>query len=153
MTNLASDTAKTTKNLARQAAKQIAREPFEILKTASRQVSGMEAGEPAVQEEPQTSDVQKPKPEEVALGQKIKEKDIRLIQALETEIKEIREKKAREEEQEKQIQEGEEAQKEEQPKALVEPAAKKGRKLFGFGQKGQAEKLQTRVEKPIPPSG
>lgn len=151
-TGVIADTTKTTKNLAKQAAKQIAREPFEVLKTAGRQVTGMEAGKSAAQEAPQTADVQKPKPEEVALGQKIKEKDTRLIQALEAEIKEIRERKAREEEQEKILQ-AQETKKEEEPKTLVEPAAKKGRKLFGFGQKGQAEKLQTRVEKPVPPSG
>lgn len=149
---IVSDTTKTAKNLAKQAAKQIAREPFEVLKTAGRQVTGMEAGKPAVQEVPQTADVQKPKPEEKALSQKIKEKDISLIQALEAEIKEIREQKKRKEE-EKKLQEAQEAQAKEEPKSLVEPAAKKGRKLFGFGQKGQAEKLQVRVEKPMPPSG
>ena len=31
-------------------------------------------------------------------------------------------------------------------------SAKKGRKMRG-GQKGEAEKQQTRVEKPVPPSG
>ena len=152
MTKIMSDVGKTTKQLAQDAARKIAKEPFEVLKTAGRQVSGMEAGEPASQETSQTSEPQGPKPEERALSQKIKEKDTRLIQALETEIKEIREKKERQEEEER-IQVAQDAQKEEQPKTLVEPATKKGRKLFGFGQKGQAEKLQTRVEKPIPPSG
>ncbi len=153
MTSVGSDAAKSAKALAQQAAKQVAAEPFEILKTAKSQV----AGEEVLETTPQgTSQTTKPQPtrgsDEKTLKEKVKEKDMRLIQALEAEIKEIRELKRKKEEEGK-IQEAQKAQAEEEPKPLVEPTTKKSRRLFGFGQKTQAERLKTRVEKPLPPSG
>jgi hypothetical protein len=40
-----------------------------------------------------------------------------------------------------------------QPLDLSEPASKKGRQLFNFGKKQSMKNEQTRVEKPVPPSG
>jgi hypothetical protein len=37
--------------------------------------------------------------------------------------------------------------------ALIEPATHKGRQLFNFGKKQAMKNEQTRVEKPVPPSG
>jgi len=58
-TGLAQDTTKSAKNLAQQIARQMAREPLEVLKTASSQVTGEEkrsSGE--FQSQPQTQEEQ-----------------------------------------------------------------------------------------------
>lgn len=143
---LKSDTAKSTKNLAKQAAKQIAQEPFEILKQAGKQVVGGETLKyPTPQEVPQTQSPGGVTPE---LREKIKEKDTRLIEALEKEIEDIKVQKKMEE------QKGvEKAPPQEAPKPLVEPLTRRSRKLFSFGPKAQAERQKTRVEKPLPPTG
>ncbi len=132
-----SDTAKSAKSLAQQAARQVAREPFEILKQAGRQVVGGEV--------PQTQSSEPVNPE---LREKIKEKDTRLIEALEKEIEDIKAQKKLAEQ--KRV---EKAPPQETPKPLVEPSTKRSRRLFSFGPKTQAERQKTRVEKPLPPSG
>ncbi len=132
-----SDTAKSAKSLAQQAARQIAQEPFEILKQAEKQVVGGEA--------PQT---QRSEPVNPELREKIKEKDTRLIEALEKEIEDIKAQKKMEEQKR-----AEKAPSPEAPEPLVEPSTKRSRKLFSFGPKTQAERQKTRVEKILPPTG
>lgn len=141
-----SDTTKSVKGLTKQVARQVAQEPFEILKQAGKQVVGGETLKyQAPQEVPQTQGPGVAIPE---LKEKIKEKDTRLIEALEKEIEDIKAQKKLEEQ--KRL---EEAQAPEAKKPLVEPSTKRSRKLFSFGAKTQAERQKTRVEKPLPPSG
>jgi len=135
------------KKVVKQVAKQIVQEPLEILKQAGKQVAeGETLKYPIPQEVPQT---QSPgggvTPE---LREKIKEKDTRLIEALEKEIEDIKAQKKMEEQ--KRV---EKASPQEAPKALLEPSTKRSRKLFSFGSKAQAERQKTRVEKPLPPTG
>lgn len=125
------------KKVAQQVVKQIAQEPFEILKQAGKQVVGGEA--------PQTQSSEPVNPE---LREKIKEKDTRLIEALEKEIEDIKAQKKLAEQKRLGVVPPPEA-----PKPLVEPSTKRSRKLFSFGPKAQAERQRTRVEKPLPPTG
>ena len=134
---------KSARDLAKQAAKQIAREPLEILKQAGRQVGGEALRPQTPQEGPQAQGAEPVKPE---LKEKIKAQDRRLIQALEKEIEDIKAQKEMAGQQEPQP-------KAEPQKPLVEPSTKPSRKLFSFGPKAQAERQKTRVEKPIPTSG
>jgi hypothetical protein len=129
-----SDTTKTTKKMAQQAAKQIAAEPFEILKTAGKQVAGAEkpaeksvetGGQPFQPEPTSGVDRQVQKQKSEAQGK-------RIITALENEIEAIRREKENEkvkaamaEEQQKQA-----AIQEKPP--LIEPATKQSRNIFAF---------------------
>ena len=58
-TGLAQDTTKSAKNLAQQIAKQMAREPLEILKTSREQITGEKLTPKEEQHKPQTEDQQK----------------------------------------------------------------------------------------------
>lgn len=138
-----SDAGKSARDLAKQAAKQIAREPLEILKQAGRQVGGEVLRTPTSQERAQTQSTGPANPE---LREKIKVQDRRLIEALEKEIEDIKVQK-------KMAEQPEPQPKMESQKPLVEPSTKPSRKLFSFGPKAQAERQKTRVEKPIPTSG
>ena len=138
------NTAQPAKNLAQTIAKQIAQEPWEILKQAEGQIMQVEQ----VQQQ------------EVAAQQEVNDnserdriRSQRLMQALQSELDEIKKKK----EQEKVLKaQQEQAIKEEEKKVtppLVEPAVKKGRRLFSFGKKTQMQRQQTQTERPLPPSG
>lgn len=131
------NTAQPAKNLAQTIAKQIAQEPWEILKQAEGQITGV--GEVQQQEVP----VQQ---EASDNSERDKIRSQGLMQALQAELDEIKKKK----EQEKP------PAKEEEKKVippLVEPATKKGRRLFDFGKKTQMQRQQTQTEKPLPLSG
>ena len=164
------------KQAIKKTAQQMAQEPLELLKTAARQVSGEE--ERSQQQEQPKSENEAP-PEEQKYKQQVAEQDGRHLQALESELKDIRRQKLFNELM-KRIQNGEDVPLEEfselsyeqkdvlkaqieavkkqkliqssQSDDLPEPASKKGRKMGG-GQKGAAKKEETRVEKPVPPSG
>lgn len=175
---LAQDTAKSAKAMAQQIAKQMAREPLEILKTAGEQTFGPEAprtpeNQPTGQE--YTSQEQ--------LGQKEELdslKSSRRVEALNRELEDIR-KQDLVHDLQKRISDGEDISLEEYPEltieqkqvlkaqkeavrsqnsklnaqdanVLIEPSAKPSRR-FGPTRKQEAEKQQTRVEKPVPPSG
>jgi hypothetical protein len=165
------DTKKTTRQMAQQIAKQIAQEPLEILKQAGEQVANTEAPK----EPPEEKKEQTP-PE---LKKKIAVQDQRHLQAYEKEIEDIRREKIFADLQ-RRIAEGEEItltdfpelsreqievlqaqqmavsvrkEEAEKQKPLVEPSTKQSRDLFGRGQKAQAEKQKTHVERPLPPSG
>jgi|SRR3989344_1989231 len=167
------NTAQTTKNLAKTIAKQIAQEPLEILKTAREQIASDKLA-------PQQNEVQKqdiPNNYDAEMSQD-KLKSQRIIEAFDRELKDMAKEKLFKELQ-RRIAEGDEvyideyselsmeqkqvlkAQKEavEVQKQNAESQNKKT-SFFGsskpsrrFGQKQQAQKEQTRVEKPVPPSG
>lgn len=138
------DTAKSAKNLAQQVAKQVAAEPWEILKQAEGQITGVG------QEQKQETLVQ----QEVSdNSERDKVRSQRLMQALQVELDEIKKKKEQEKvlkaQQEQMAKE--EEKKVEQP--LIEPSVRKGRRLFDFGKKTQMQRQQTQTERPLPPSG
>lgn len=173
---------KTAKNLAQKIARQMAREPLEVLKTAGSQVTGVEA--PMLREnEPQS---QQTSGEQGKLIQHQKElqdkmKSTRRMEALARELSDIYKHDIFEDlqakiakgievslddyseltmEQKQVLRAQMEAVKFQKQQAAYQesrggfkmPGSKKGRR-FGSTQKQEAEKQQTRVEKPVPPSG
>ena len=170
------NTTAQVKQAIKKSAQQMAQEPLELLKNASRQIAGEE-------ERPQQQETPKPEnevpPEEQKYKQQVAEQDGRHLQALESELKDIRRQKLFNELM-KRIQNGEDVPLEEfselsfeqkdvlkaqmeafkkqqavqvnQSSGIPMPESKKGRKMGG-GQKGAAKKEETRVEKPVPPSG
>lgn len=178
---LAQSTTKSAKTLAQQIAKQIAREPLEVFKTASGQVIGSEVTGPREsQPSPQTPEEQtKLVHHQQELQDKMK--STRRMEALERELGDIHKQDTFKDLQAK-ISEGEIPPLEDYPELSMEqkqvlkaqmeavkfqkqqaeyarfqegfklPGSKKGRK-FGSSQKREAEKQQTHVEKPVPPSG
>ena len=171
--NAINDTKKTTQQIAQQIAKQMAQEPLEILKQAGKQVTGTESLPP--------KENQPPKKEEVTpqLKEKIEIQGERQIQALQKELQDMKGQEIFADLQ-RRIAEGEEvsltdisgltreqievlqaqqvaerARKEEaaKQKPLKEPVSKPSRNFVPRGQKAQAEKQKTHVERPLPPSG
>lgn len=169
---------KPAKSLAQQIAKQIATEPLEILKTAREQTIGTET--PTDHQNPPVKSEQN-KPVEDQQKQLDRLKSGRRMEALNRELTDIRKQDIFKDLQAR-ITNGEEipledyselspeqkqvlkAQMEavkiqmenaklENGKSFVEPASKKGRQLFNFGKKQAVKQEQTRVEKPVPPSG
>jgi methyl coenzyme M reductase subunit C-like uncharacterized protein (methanogenesis marker protein 7) len=139
------------KKLAKQAAKQIAQEPLEVLKTVKKQVVQTEKTQRTEATVPVASEKigeKGPYDEE-----KIKTQNKRLLEALEAEIEDIRKQKEQEEE-EKLRQEELEAKVEEEKKEkpLVEVVAKPSRKFMG-GMKRKLSKLKRKAEIRMPPSG
>ena len=178
-TGLAQDTTKSAKSLAQQIAKQMAREPLEILKSAGGQVNGESF--PSNENPPQrqeTSDQKKLEGHQNELQDKMK--STRRMEALNRELSDIQKQDLFSDLQRK-ISEGTEVPLEDYPElsmeqrqvlkaqmeakkiqdsriknqesGLVEPAVKKGRQLFNFGKKTAVRREQTHVEKPVPPSG
>lgn len=178
---IGTSTTKSASDMARSIAKQIAQEPIEILKDARSQVVGTETGNsqgpPKVQ--PQENNQAK-----VSSGQaELQDKAFagRRMQALQSEIEDIRKQDTFKELQAK-ISQGIDVPLEDFPELSMEqkqvlkaqaeavkfqkqqaeyqasfndvPAINsKPSRRFGAGQKHEAEKAQTRVEKPVPPSG
>lgn len=171
--------AKTTQDVARSIAKQVAQEPLEILKDAGVQVTGIEAASSQSSQTPsevapKSEDVKQQELKDVAFSQ-------RRMQALQNEVDEIRKQGVFKDLQAK-IANGEDVALEDYPelsmeqrqvlKAQIEAVKiqkqqaeyqasvqevptihSKPSRRFGAGQKHEAEKAQTRVEKPVPPSG
>jgi len=180
MTNLAQDTTNSAKSLAQQVARQMAREPLEILKDVREQTTGQEfSGQPDNQR-PNTPDNQT-KAVEHQNELQDKMKSSRRMEALNRELEDMH-KQDKFSDLQKRISEGEhisleeypelsmeqkqvlnaqmeavknriEMQKSQSQNTLAEPASKKGRQLFNFGKKQSMKNEQTRVEKPVPPSG
>ena len=176
------DAAQTTKNLAQKIAKQMANEPFEILKEAKTQVGGGEELN-INSEDSQTGGEENPQKNEEntkALAERDKIRSQRLIEALQHElrdttksdlIKNLQSKIAsgetvylenypqlspEEKEMLKKQIEAVNLQKQQatsKEQGLVEPVPHKGRKLFNFGKKTQMQRQQTQTERPLPPSG
>ena len=152
--------------------KQIIQEPWEILGEAGRQVVGV-GPQPETKEQPQVAD-------QTRLQQQDKLASARIIEALDTEIKEIERQRVFNDLQRK-IQEGQEvslidftqlsyeqkdvlnaqietikAQKNQMQvvNTTQEPVSKPSRRFaFKKGAKAQALKEQTKTERPLPPSG
>lgn len=170
------NTTAQVKQAIKKSAQQMAQEPLELLKSAARQVSG-EQEKPQQQETPKSEN--ETPPEEQKYKQQVAEQDGRHLEALESELKDIRRQKIFKDLMQR-IQNGEDVPLEEFAelsfeqkdvlKAQIEavrktnsqqstansqidmPQAKRGRKMGG-GQKGAAKREETRVEKPVPPSG
>jgi hypothetical protein len=151
---LINDPAKSAKNLAQTIAKQIAQEPWEILKQGGQQITGTE------QTQRQESSGQQNEAgggffeeNQKLASDRDRVRSQRLMQAYQAEIDEIKKKK----EQEKTLKIQQEQMVQEQQKnvapPLVEPASRKGRQLFNFGKKTQMQRQQTQTERPLPPSG
>ncbi|HKB88574.1 MAG TPA: hypothetical protein VKC53_02895 [Patescibacteria group bacterium] len=176
MTNLAQDTAKSAKNLAQQVAKQLAQEPLEILKNVREQATGEVLSGQDTPQPNQNNDQRKQIEQQGQLNDELKSG--RRMEALNRELDDIRKQKQFSELQ-KRISEGEVISLEEYPELSMEQkqvlnaqmeavknqiamqnARVDSSPLFGsskpsrrFGQKQAAQKEQTRVEKPVPPSG
>ena len=176
------NTTAQVKQAIKKSAQQMAQEPLELLKSAARQVTGVENlpnSNPKPQQEKPKEESDGVSQEEKNYKKQVAEQDGRHLQALESELKDIRRQKLFNELM-KRIQSGEDIPLEEfsdlsfeqkdvlkaqmeavkkqrdmqanQSSGIPMPEAKRGRKMGG-GQKGAAKKEQTRVEKPVPPSG
>lgn len=143
----------STKRIVKQAVKQVAREPFEILKTAGKQISGAESTPGPMREVLQER--VEPKEEKSPLDEeKIKVKSKSLLKALEKEIEEIRKQKELEEEKELKEEKIQEQIHEEKEKEKPLPAVSTKRARGALkGMKGKLKKLRTKAEIRTPPSG
>lgn len=179
MNNTAKQAGQSAKNLAQQIAKQMAQEPLEILKAAKDQVAASET----TPSNPQSSQGNESQQKSVENQQKLQDnmRSTRRMEALNQELKDIRKQDLFKDLQNK-ISQGVDvpiadyteltmeqkqvlmAQKEayQNQKSKMEnqntsadiPAIRsKPSRRFGAGQKQEAERQQTRVEKPVPPSG
>lgn len=176
------NTTAQVKQAIKKSAQQIRQEPLELLRAAAKQVTGSEnipfGEQPKPQEKPKEENSEIPKDEQNYKKQ-VAEQDGRHLQALESELKDIRRQKLFNELM-KRIQSGEDVPLEEftelsyeqkdvlkaqmeafkkqqamqanQTSGVPMPTSKRGRQMSG-GQKGAAKKEETRVEKPVPPSG
>lgn len=176
-----SSAKKQAQDLSKKVARQMAQEPLEVLKSARGQLSGeqMDYYRERFKKEAADLPAQVGGKKEEGLAQKEKAQSSRTLQALERELEDIRRDRLIKELQRK-IAEGEEVSLESYPEltpeqrqvlkaqmeavkqrqeisgkgqGLVEPKSKRARGSWMFGGKSQAEKQQTRVEKPLPPSG
>lgn len=177
---IGSSTTKTAQDIAKTIAKQAAQEPLEILKDAGAQITGAETGKP---QENQSLSNENRQNQADTRQQQMKDQAFsqRRMQALQNEVDDIRKQETFKNLQEK-ITNGEtvaledfpelsmeqrqvlkaqmEAVKFRQQQAAYQSSVQevptvhsKPSRRFGAGQKHEAEKAQTRVEKPVPPSG
>lgn len=179
MNYTAKQAGQSAKSLAQQIAKQIAQEPLEVLKSARDQVTTPET----VPQQPPTGQSNENQQKNLESQQKLQDniRSTRRMEALNQEIKDIHKQDLFKDLQGK-ISEGVEvpiadyselsmdqkqvlmAQMEvyknqklnikyQNAQAGVPKAHSKPSRRFGAGQKAEAERQQTRVEKPVPPSG
>lgn len=176
------NTTAQVKQAIKKSAQQLRQEPLELLKSATKQITGAETtpwDEKPTEAAPMAQDSNEVPADEQKYKKQVAEQDGRRLQALESEILDISRQKlfsglmsriqAGEEipleeftelsyEQRDVLKAQEEAVKKQkamqanQSQGLPDPGSKKGRKMGG-GQKGAAKKEETRVEKPVPPSG
>ncbi len=160
------------KVIAQKIAKQLVQEPLEILKTAKEQVVENQSEESGIREEPKAPDFQSEIQDKM--------KSSRRMEAFQRELGDIKREKLFKELQ-RRISQGEEISLQDYPELsleqkqvlkaqteavknrdsrfqipdsnLVEPVAKKGRRLFNFGKKQEVKRQQQRVENIVPPSG
>jgi hypothetical protein len=179
MNSTAKQTGQSARDLAQKIAKQMAREPLEVLKNAENQVTGQEELEP--RENPNQNSDNQAKIAEHQRQLQDKMKSGRRMEALEAELKDIRKQDLFKDLQNK-IAQGLEVPLEDYPELSMEqkqvlkaqmeavkfqkqqaayaqsqegfksPVSKKGRR-FGETRKEEAQREQTHVEKPVPPSG
>ncbi len=179
--NTAKQAGQSARDIAQKVAKQMAREPLEVLKKAESQVTGIETQKfqegvsqnqdsetqaKVIQHQNELQDKIKSGRRMEALNQEIKDihkqdlfKDLqnKIAQGIEVPIADHTELSM---EQKQVLMAQQEAYKNQKSRmedqnALAEVPAihSKPSRRFGAGQKQEAEKQQTRVEKPVPPSG
>ncbi len=178
MNGTAKQVGQSARDLAQKIARQVVGEPLEVLKTAGEQMIGPEATHP--QENPAPTNQQKsPDGEHEKILDQMK--STRRMEALDAELRDMRKQDLFSDLQSR-IAEGEEipltdyseltmeqkqvlkaqmeAVKNQKQQAQfnqstieVPSVSSKPSRRFGTGQKHEAEKQQTRVEKPVPPSG
>jgi hypothetical protein len=145
MNNITNSAKQQAVNLAKQIAKDISNEPGEILKDTSEQLTGIEQkpSAPTQMEQEQTLEVDK---------QQMEAQGKRQLMALENEIKDIQVQKEREKVQleNQEIQQKQYEAQVDNQNTVIQPSSKQGRK-FGMGHK--VKQQQTRIEKPLPPTG
>ena len=148
-----SKVGKSTQDLAKKAAKQIAQEPFEVLKQAGRQVANTKETEMSQQiGEPTASEGQQISEEKEA---SINQKDKNLITAYEKELQDLTKNRQQEEREvvgEQRNPKPKQAREQKPQTPLVEPSTKPKRGLFS-GIKGKVEKMKRKVEVPPGPTG
>lgn len=180
---LAQNTTKSAKSLAQDIARKMAQEPLEILKNASSQVTGQEVAKPQENySQPQTPDDQK-KLINSQQELQDKMKSSRRMEAFARELEDMHKQDLFRDlqgkisegievpledyseltmEQKQVLKAQMEAVKFQKDQAEYNQSQAEGGSLFGSskknrkmggGQKQQAQKEQTRVEKPVPPSG
>jgi hypothetical protein len=177
--NTAKQAGQSAKNLAQQIAKQIAQEPLEVFKDVGTQITGVEQSKPQENYSQNSNFEDQLKINHHQNKLQDKAKSGRRMEALTQELKDIHKQDLFADLQRK-ISQGIEvpisdytelsmeqrqvlmAQLEavkiqksrisNQNSGVIESHSKRGRR-FGAGQKQEAEKQQTRVEKPVPPSG
>lgn len=166
-----------SKKMAQKAAKSLAQEPMEVLKTAGEQITGVNPE--AVPDNPLPEQDDQKKALNREREAQDKEKSDRRISALDRELGDIHKQEVFNSLQQR-IAQGEEipladftelsmdqkqvlkAQMEavktqnaaggQGEETLIEPSAKPGRR-FGITRKQEVQRQQTRIEKPVPPSG
>jgi len=153
MSGIVASAGKSAKQLAVAAAKKAVQEPAEILKAAGRQISGMESLTQTSQDfstPAEGASQEKPKVD----AAKLKVQGQRQLQALESEIQDIRRAKLQEEMERQQA--GQQAAQEQaaQVDILPQGASKPSRKMMG-GLKAQIKKFSgmSKAEMRKPPSG
>jgi len=172
------NTTAQVKQAIKKSAQTIAQEPLELLKSARVQVTGNETENINAKNENAKSD-EIPQ-DEIKYKKQVAEQDGRHLQALESELKDIRRQKLFKDLMQR-IQNGEDVPLEEfselsfEQKDVLkahaesirnqqitnsklqngfsEPLAKQGRQMGGGARKKSAQRETTRVEKPVPPSG
>lgn len=139
------------KDLGKKGTKKVLAEPFEILKTAGRQVTQTEASPKEELPGPRAVE-QGSEPSQINEGE-LNLKKKRLLQALESELADIRKEKETEEARAQKEEEGRKSQSQEE-KPLIEPSTKRPRKFTPLkGMKGKLEQLKRKSEIRMPPSG
>lgn len=128
-------------DLAKQIAKDISNEPGEILKDTREQLTGIEPQVAPPAETPQISEEEK---------QSMQIQSQRQIQALENEIKDIQIQKERQEVMEERQEEAHQIEEQRAEVPMMQSSSKPGRRM---GMMGKAKQQQTRIEKPLPPTG
>ncbi|OGM15310.1 hypothetical protein A2V56_03630 [Candidatus Woesebacteria bacterium RBG_19FT_COMBO_42_9] len=150
--NIKSGVAKTAQQIAQQAAKQVVQEPFEMAKSAAKQVGAVEAVKST---SPQYQAPQVPRATEAEirnLHEKDKSVSTSRYQSLQKEIQAIAIQKKERERQAKELEETQKMMKKDASRPLVEPVTKTSRNPL----KGMAKKLSDlgkRAEIRMPPSG
>lgn len=179
--NTAKQVGQTARDLAQKIARQMAREPLEVVKNAGSQVAGVEMQKPQenpsqnqnseaqakiVQQQNELQDKAKSGRRMGALEQELKDihkqdlfKDLqnKIAQGIEVPVADYTELSMEQKQVLKAQMEAYQNQrlKIKNQNASVEAPAihSKPSRRFGAGQKQEAERQQTRVEKPVPPSG
>lgn len=175
--NLKTAVAKQSKKLAVTTAKQMAHEPLEMAKNVGKQITGLEISGQSMQKP--TAEQSGPPSLNQPDEQKIKERGERVLQALESELKDIRKQKLFDHIQRKiangqsvnlqsypelsqdqrealesqmKVFEAQKANAEATGPTLVEPKTKRPRKFLA-GMQGQVDKLKRKAEIRMPPTG